>query len=49
MDKSHKYLLEVFDKDHIPFPYSEEDYAAFDRRDTYNLDNYSHNPTRSLA
>ena len=38
MDSSHKYLLEVFDEDHIPFPYSEEDYAAFDRRDTYNLD-----------
>ena len=38
MDKSHEYLLEVFDEDHIPFPYSEEDYAAFDRRDTYNLD-----------
>ena len=38
MDSSHEYLLEVFDEDHIPFPYSEEDYAEFDRRDTYNLD-----------
>ena len=35
MDKSHEYLLEVFDEDHIPFPYSEEDYAEFDNRDSY--------------
>lgn len=38
MNSSHEYLLEVFDEDHIPFPYSEKDYAAFDGRDTYNLD-----------
>ncbi len=38
MDNSHKYLLEVFDKDNLPFPYSEKDYVAFDKRDIYNLD-----------
>lgn len=38
MDNSHEYLLEVFNKDNIPFPYNEKDYVEFDARDTYSLD-----------
>lgn len=34
----HKYLRELFSDSNLPFPYSEEDYAGFDKRDTYNLD-----------
>lgn len=35
---NHKYLLEVFPEDEIPFPFGREDYHAFDERDTFNLD-----------
>ena len=33
----HKYIRELY-PDHLPFPYSEEDYHEFDERDTFNLD-----------
>ena len=33
----HKYLHELF-PDKLPFPYSEEDYHDFDKRDTYSMD-----------
>lgn len=33
----HKYIRELF-PDHLPFPYSEEDYNDFDKRDTSNMD-----------
>ena len=34
----HKYIRELFPDGKLPFPYSEDDYAGFDKRDTYNLD-----------
>lgn len=34
----HKYLHELFPDGNLPFPYREEDYHDFDKRDTYNLD-----------
>lgn len=34
----HKYLHELFPDGGIPFPYDEEDYPDFDKRDTYNMD-----------
>ena len=34
----HKYLHELFQNGNLPFPYSEEDYPDFDKRDTYNMD-----------
>ena len=34
----HKYLHELFPNGKLPFPYSEEDYNGFDKRDTYNMD-----------
>lgn len=34
----HKYLHELFRGEGIPFPYGEEDYAEFDKRDTYCMD-----------
>lgn len=34
----HKYLHELFPNDNLPFPYNEDDYADFDKRDTYNMD-----------
>lgn len=33
----HKYLHELFQNGNLPFPYSEEDYSDFDKRDTYNM------------
>lgn len=35
---NHEYLLELFPNGNLPFPYSEEDYPDFDKRDTYNMD-----------
>lgn len=35
----HKYLRELFPDGELPFPYHEEDYHDFDKRDTYNMDN----------
>ena len=35
---NHKYLLEVFSEDKIPFPFNQESYSDFDERDTYSLD-----------
>lgn len=37
MSMKHKYIRELY-PDHLPFPYSEEDYHEFDERDTFNLD-----------
>lgn len=34
----HKYLHELFSDGKLPFPYSEEDYHDFDKRDTYSMD-----------
>ena len=34
---NHKYLLEVFSEDKIPFPFNQESYSEFDERDTYDL------------
>ena len=34
---SHKYLLEVFSENEIPFPFNQENYSKFDERDTYSL------------
>lgn len=34
----HKYLRELF-PDNLPFPYGEEDYHDYDKRDTFSLDN----------
>lgn len=34
---NHKYLLEVFPEDEIPFPFNQEGYSEFDKRDTYSL------------
>ena len=35
----HEYLHELFPNGNLPFPYNEEDYYDFDKRDTYNMDN----------
>lgn len=37
MEHKHKYLLEVFDENKIPFPFNQSDYANFDCRDTYEF------------
>lgn len=34
----HEYLHELFPDDKLPFPYSEEDYPDFDKRDTFSMD-----------
>ena len=34
----HQYLHELFPNGNLPFPYNEEDYYDFDKRDTYNMD-----------
>ena len=34
---SHKYLLEVFSENEIPFPFNQKSYSKFDERDTYSL------------
>ena len=34
----HKYLHELFPDGNLTFPYSEEDCADFDERDTFNMD-----------
>lgn len=35
----HKYVRELFPDENLPFPYNEEDYHDFDKRDTYNMCN----------
>lgn len=37
MSMKHKYIRELY-PEHLPCPYSEEDYHEFDERDTFNLD-----------
>ena len=37
MEHKHKYLLEVFDENEMPFPVNQSDYADFDERDTFDL------------
>lgn len=34
----HEYLHELFPDGKLPFPYSEEDYPDFDKRDTFGMD-----------
>lgn len=38
MEHKHKYLLEVFDENEMPFPVNQSGYADFDERDTFNLE-----------